>query len=417
MSGAPSATTHKPASGDGALWAAIVTPVIAYFGVGMLWGGFHTAIATAYAYLRYAELWLVYAAGKYLPWPGLRSAHDWVDARCAPDGLVGPCQRDFSTVPWEEISASSQTMNLILLAVLLALCVRWFLRANRTHPKFTLTRRHSVSSLVKEVSGLYPHLRLFGKLDLVEQPLDHPVFGMSLTSRQFAFQHRLIAGWRLQGNERVPTLDRVRAAAVLREQLGALWRDTQRLTPAETLVLAIALPRAAATDPNMDDAQFETAIADSDALVRWCWDQFRAPESEADMASALRPAIDLTAARALIEKYRRSPAVAPLFQRHAYVRTILCAALTQARRLGVLPPAEMRWLRFFDRPVWYVVESVGRQASFAEAAGVQCHYFYESRAHEALVQPQLGKAVDALEHAISHYRYSATDQAAYGAAP
>lgn len=64
---------------------------------------------------------------------------------------------------------------------MVVLSVRMFLRINKTHPKLRFTRTHNIKSYVQENKAQYPHLRMFAELDLIAQPLDHPVFGMSQT--------------------------------------------------------------------------------------------------------------------------------------------------------------------------------------------------------------------------------------------
>ena len=394
-------------------------------GYGMVWACWHFGhayIAKAYAYLRYAQFYLVHALGETVSLPGVRAVHDWIGGLCMPSGLHG-CRRDFATVGWDEISGSSLAVNLFMMALLLAYCVRLFLRARAAHPKIKYARAHTVDSFVgeqKEVRDprtgrrLYPHLRMFSALDLIDAPLDHPVFGMSETSRQFAFGHALLAGWRAEpGGFWAPSLDREAAAAVFRVQLGQHWSASAQLSPAETLLVAIAAPRVAATDTTLDDAAFRKAMDDSDAMLAFCWEQFK-PAKGAGHAW-LTPTIDLERPRAVIKRYIGVKPVQAILARHAFNRTVIMALFTEARRLGVLPPAEMRWLRFYDRPLWYALQTIGRQAGFAEAAGILSHYLYEARAGHGIAEAQLDKAVSGLETALENFKFTAEDKARYTA--
>ncbi|GAI44409.1 unnamed protein product, partial [marine sediment metagenome] len=238
-------------------------------------------ISAAYTYIRYVELWLPSVLGDFADIPGISSINEWVGRMCAPDGIVGACQRDFSNVAWGEITSSSLFMNGFLLVLMVVLSVRMFLRINKTHPKLRFTRTHNIKSYVQENKAQYPHLRMFAELDLIAQPLDHPVFGMSQTSRQFAYEHLLISGWQAQSDRSwAPTLDREKATEVMRRQLGQHWTRVGNLSAAETLLVAIALPRVVATDTSLDDEAFKAAMADSDYMVAWCWDQFKAPSAK-----------------------------------------------------------------------------------------------------------------------------------------
>jgi len=406
-----------------------------YFACWAAWYFGHTQISTAYTYIRYVQLWLINTLGSYVDLPGVRTVHNWIQEMCVPDGLVSKCYRDFSTVTWKDISNSSIAMNVFCLLLMIWACVRMFMSANKNHPKLNYIKTHNIASFVKENKRLYAHLRMFSEIDLIPQPLDHPVFGMSLTSRQFAFRHRLIRGWKEESDGSwTPTLDRQKASQVFRAQLGKHWTQAIELSPSETLLAAIAMPRVAATDASLDDASFKEAMKDSETLIQWCWDQFKLPpktkakkakkgkEGEGkggvapvDPLAWLRPKIDLDYPRSIIRKHVRHPAVVTLINHHAFNRTIIYALFMQARRLGVLQPAEMRWMRFYDRELWYVLETIGRQAGFAEAAAVLSHYLYEAKAGKALVEPQLDKAINGLETAMLIFKYTKADKERYEA--
>lgn len=408
-----------------------------YGGCWAIWKFGHTYIATAYGYWRYVQFYFFHLIGEIVELPGISHLHEWIGGLCAPDGVVGLCRRDFSTVTWPEIANSSLYVNITLTVVLVAYCVRLFMRANDIHPKIRFARSHNIKSFVKELMVarnprdgklLYPHLRMFSSLNLIETPIDDPVFGMSLTSKQFVFQHRLVVDWRAEGQGAwAPTLDRQKAALVFREQLGKHWTSSTNLSPGETLLVAIAMPRVAATDTSLDDKDFKAALAASDDMIRFCWEQFKPPaptkkkpktgELEPEPFAWLKPEIDLTKPREVIQLYIKHRAVRSIIERHAFNRTVIFALFMQARRLGVLQPAEMRWLRFYDRGLWYVLETIGRQAGFAEAAGVLSHYLYEAKSGSSIVEPQLDKAVNGLEMAVSNFKFPDADKASYVGAP
>lgn len=378
-----------------------------YIIVWMAWTFGHTQISTAYVYLRYLQSLPVYLIGIYWPdAPGASLVTAWVLNTCQPEGVIGFCRRDFSTMSWDELSDSSMWVNIGWIAVLIVVCFRIFRAVDKKHPALNFARDHNINSFVRESKKLYPHLKLFGELDMIAEPLDHPLYGMSRTSRQFAFHHRLIAGWQKEEDGTVtPTLDRKRAAEVFRSQLGKLWTHERDLSPGETLLFAIVLPRAAATDARLDDAAFHAALDDSDRMIAWCWEQFVPPVKGKGDATWLRPEIDLSRANELIARYIKRPVIQAAFKQHAFNRTILVALFAQARRLGVLPPAEVRWMRFFDRELWYVVENMGRQAGYAEGAAALSHYLYEAKAGSGIPEPQVDKAINALDTAMTGFRF------------
>lgn len=393
-----------------------------YIALWASWHFFHTQIAMAYGYYRYALLSIPASLGA-VGIPGLSSVNEWLQGYCQPSHFMGPCTRDFSQVTWKEIADSSFWVNLFFFLLILAYAVRLFLIANKTHPKLNFVKKHTVKSFAKAQQVLYPHLRMFGALaeKLIDASLDHPVFGMAKNSKQFIFDNQLVVGWREEdGGGFAPTLHRDKMHELFKRQLGSRYKG--KFTVAEALLAAIALPRVAATDSLMSDEAFEKAKRDSESMVQFCWDQFKPPPAASKKTqgtdhelSWLKPTIDMKFPMEIIREYLQHESVQKILMAHAYTRTILFASFVQARRVGVLQPAEMRWLRYFDRELWYVLQTFGRQAGYVEAAGVLSHYLYECKAGTALTTPQVDKACSGLEQAIAQYRFSKEDVARYNA--
>lgn len=409
--------------GDPLLWFVVIAG--GYAACKAAWYFGHTQISTAYVYLRYVELWVLGFIGSAVEIPVISSVSAWLHEACQPESMFGRCTRDFYTFSWEELSRSSVIVNSIFIAIITVWCGRMFVYANKHHPKLKFTKTHNIKSYVAECEQLYPHLRLFSKLDLLAKPLDHPVFGMSLTSRQFAYKHHLIVGWQEDaGGDKdgrwAPIVDRVRAAAVFKAQLGKHWTKSTELSPGETILIAIALPLVAATDHSLNTSEFDAAKADSQKMIDWCWDQFIPPSkkeletlSNDDVYNWLKPEIDLEFPRGLIRKYISRGSVRAVLEQHAFVRTVIYGMFFNARRLGVLPPCDIRWMRFFDRELWYVLQTLGRGSGFAEGDAALCHYLYEKRSKEAIVEPQVDKVIDGLERVITTFKYSDEDKANY----
>ena len=392
----------------------------------ILWVVAHDKIAMGYTYARRVQLGALDFIGS-LGLPGAAGVHEWFQKTCAANGLFSRCTRDFSGMRWSEIANSSMYVNIVLIAIIIVLAARMFLRINATHPNLLFSKVFSVDSFVRAKKPLYRHLRMFDAVDLIAAPLTHDAFGMSQTSRQFAFHHRLIVDWIAEPDGScTPTLDRVKTERIFRHQLGKLWTGPAALTPGEVMLLAIAAPRVAATDGALNDAEFKACVNDSDRMIDWCWDQFKPPKGkkgkangkndgagEGDPLAWLKPEINLDHPHEIIAKYIRTAPMQAVIAKHAYARTILFAAFTAARRLGVLPPAEMRWLRFYDRTLWYVLQNFGRQGAFAEGAAPHVHYLYEIKSNEPLPEPQLDKAISALEVALTAFKYKPVDRDRY----
>ena len=83
--------------------------------------------------------------------------------------------------------------------------------------------------------------------------------------------------------------------------------------------------------------------------------------------------------------------------RHAWLESAFPSMLAAARfKRGVLPPATFLWLKAEDRPLWYVLDSVGSEAIMVEAAGAMAHYRAEVQIGAPVRRPAVYQAARAL---------------------
>ena len=76
----------------------------------------------------------------------------------------------------------------------------------------------------------------------------------------------------------------------------------------------------------------------------------------------------------------------------------------------MLAVAEFIWLKPLDRPLWYMLSSVGRQTVFPEVAGPFCHWLVERRLRRPLVVPMIQCAIDSLNEALAEFIYNPEGQ-------
>jgi len=88
----------------------------------------------------------------------------------------------------------------------------------------------------------------------------------------------------------------------------------------------------------------------------------------------------------------------------------MATLLELARTDGVLATAEFLWLKPIDRPLWYMLNSVGRQTAFPEIAGVFAHWVAEKRLDRPLKVPMVEEAVKALEMAMKEIKYEPDEE-------
>lgn len=359
----------------------------------ILWGRFHTQIATAYAWLRMAEFFPFWTIGEIIP-PLSTPFHDWFSFFW---------ESDKSLITWSHLVGSSLLANIFTFVFVILPVAVWMARKSLAtnpynHKHFGKVKDYTLHSFTDAMGAYYPHLRLFRKLNLTQRSINAGKYRMADTEKQFAIKHELLD--RVKGNDF--KVNRDRSVDVFREQLGKLWTGYGALTRSEYAIIAALIPRLAATDETMSEAEYKEALGTTDKLISGYWES--AANSYDKSKDRLR--IDLTAAKKSVQKYGKHPKVLKIIKAHAYVSTIIYAMLSEARTLGVLAACDMRWLRVTDRRTWLLFDNVGRIVSFAEVSGIYSHYLHEQRQRRAIEKPQVDAAVKALIEAVDSFKFT-----------
>ena len=310
---------------------------------------------------------------------------------------------DKSLIEWRHLTQSSLFANLFTLFVFIVPTAIWIARKSLAcnplnHKNFAKPRAHTLHTFTDQMAVHYPHLKLFRKLNLSAKSIDSGKYRMSETEKQFAIKHRLLD--RIKGREF--DVNSERSKVVFREQMGELWTSFGALSRAEFAVVAVLVPRIAATDPDMSADNFKKATAMTMALIDQYWRN--AADSYDPKTDTL--SIDLKMAKQSIKTYAGSKRVGKFLKQHAYVGTVIYAMLLEARKLGVLQPAEFRWLRVMDRRLWLLIDNCGKNVSFAECGALYAHWQNELRQKRAIERPKIESAVVGLADAVASFKFS-----------
>jgi intracellular multiplication protein IcmP len=119
--------------------------------------------------------------------------------------------------------------------------------------------------------------------------------------------------------------------------------------------------------------------------------------------------LDFKGVRELVKKYKNTKFAKLAEHHHAYLLTVMATLLESARTDGVLATAEFLWLKPLDRPLWYMLNAVGRQTAFPEIGGAFAHWIAEKRMQRPLKVPMIDEAVKALDLAIKEIIYEPDD--------
>lgn len=391
----------------------------------LIWIGFHEQITKIYINFYYIFSYPIYFLSSFFKdVPILSYPYKYIQNYCDPDGAFGLCRKDFSNVTWVDFKNMSLPWNIFFGIILSYLMVKDFFRSTNHHPQSNFSKVHSLDSFLYEQEKQYSHLKLFNNVDLINEPINHPLYGMSLTSSQFVAIYALVKeddpqDWqKLPDGSFRPIIDQERLQEILCKQLGNLFQGWTKLSNTELIIFSILLPLVAATDTEMATKDFDKAKQISFSLREKIWSIFDSiPEiteeqkelglSEDELASLwlMDINIDRQECYEIIRMYRDSPIVREVVFKHAYVKTIIYALINKARAIGVLSSSEFRWLRFCDRPLWYVVQSVDRPRPFAEAVAVFDHYHYEYMLQEAYRYPYIKNAIVGINEELDTFKY------------
>lgn len=380
-------TSH---GGEGMNSGGIIFFVIAgilYIGAMALWSRFHTEMSSVYGGWRQIQLYLFHLVG------GTPLA-DWFTFFKESDPEL------VSFGHWTESSLWANGIGFLF--IVLPFAIHIARRSLKTNPfnehHFAKPKDYTIESFSDCMAHEEPHLKLFRKLDLVNKPINSGKYRMPDTEKQFAINNDLVDG--LGDGYAV---SREAAATRFTTQLGRMWAGIASLTIHEYAVMAVCLPRIAALDTKLSDEQFDAAIEMSNDIIEKLWRQ--ASESYDVKSDTL--SIDIEPLRVAFDSYFKHPTVQAIFKQHAYIYTILFHMIGKSREVGVLAPAELRWLRVVDRQLWIVVDTVGRLTPFTESSGVHAHYLYELNYKRALEKPHVDNAAAKL--ALEFDKYKLTD--------
>jgi intracellular multiplication protein IcmP len=261
-----------------------------------------------------------------------------------------------------------------------------------------------MDSLVEAEKVSWLQITPVAPLNLIETDIDKGPWAMSLSPMQFAKQHRLMKLERVLpsvstattatgGSYLVAHLQREAARRTFVVQLGSYWEGTQALPSHTQALLAVFAARAARDREASNQLLLQIAAS-------------AVGNKAEDGPAAFISRLNFSGTDTLLKKYLTHKTVAQVTKRHAYVLGVLASMLQLARQDGVLAAADFLWLKPADRPLWFMLNAVGRQTAFPEVAGPFAHWIAERSIGHKLVVPMVDTAVSALEIALKEVRLS-----------
>ena len=366
------APAQQQQSGDNSL--APLWIILCIFLLGwLLWAFFHTQIVAFVLQIKFWEsrlISLVLPSMAALP----LSIHHLIPAE----------------VPFPQLLEVSREVGhylrypIIVILMVLAVII-YFSHINLQFKKF-----YNMKTLAEAERENWPQISPVIKLDLVKEDIDKGPWAMALSPMQWAKKHQLLHEEKIipsmtmtakNHNQRTVNIKREAAHHIFVIQCGEYWQGIRYLKPGTKALFAVFAARA-----NRDrDGALKLLLQIA--------------------ASTTRGRLDFSGVDALLAKHQNSRLVQRIIHSHAYVLTVMASMLELARKDGVLATADFLWLKPTDRLLWFMLNSVGRQTSFAEVSGPFAHWNVERAMGRRLVVPMVEEAVNALEAAIKGTLY------------
>lgn len=258
-----------------------------------------------------------------------------------------------------------------------------------THPTLKFNHVFDMQRLRELEQDNWPQIIPVIKEDLAKQDIDVGKWAMSPSPMQFAKTYKLLEELSPDPNiksymRKKPEVRVIkdRAEQVFSKQLGPVWRGLER-----TPIHARALIAIFAAHSNQDKASVSKLIAQ---IAR----------------SAGEGKLDFSGVDEVLKKHYKSKLIQQAMHSHAYLYGVLASLLEIARTAGVLSSSDFIWLKPLDRPMWYIVNTVGRRTCMSEVAGPISHWLAEKAMGRKLTQPMVKNAVQGLELAIKDIVYT-----------
>lgn len=336
---------------------------------------------------------------------------------------------DVTTVYLSDLIKDTFFANLFLIPIGGFFAYKMLKKLDKTHPYALFNEPLTPDTAERLMEGKYPHITYFRRLNLVADDIRTGAIPSGMPVKDFILKNRLIESFERIGDSIEIYLDKDKVNQILIDQLGqtksefmqkyelckrasiALFKDehtqqSPRLQNEfkdavdnlghegvlELFLIALAVPKVYCLDETITKDQETQALSDYERLADAFWHHFISAKSENNLLWYKTPLNHVNVAVDYFEKYGHTPEVVDALDRHAYVSTCIIRLYDKAN----LAPADVGWLRAYNRRLWYVIQNKGRPTAFIENAGAACHYNAEKANGGELSDPEMSNAISAM---------------------
>jgi hypothetical protein len=251
--------------------------------------------------------------------------------------------------------------------------------------KKTFKKMHTIDTLIESESDLWPQIKpLVREHPEREGDLTKGKWAMASSPEEFAIKEDLFENFETDVGEKKFRMNEAKAHLAFKNQTGDPWTGLNNVTEQERQIFSIFITKI------MRDTKGASKIINSLAILY-----------TSEKLSFLQKRKNKKIANRLVEsaiiKHQDENDVKKIINAHFYVKTVFAGLLEGARNDGVLASADFIWLKSRNRPLWYMLNNVGRKSAFSECAGPWSHFQAEKSVDRKLANPTITYAVEALD--------------------
>jgi len=334
VAGAPQQQQSQQDSGMGALWIAAVV-ILVIWGI---WHFYHTQIVTFIIHVKLYEAYLVSLFTSSID-PLIQAIEN-----LTPEA--------YGTLSVNQVFIVSEKIGKYYQFPILIFSLFAGVYIFKRSPIVQYRQKYTMETLVTEEEKNWPQITPVMKLDLIKMNIDEGPWASAMTPLQFVKKHKIFKTVPIETAEAIlahktkyyVSLFSDQAHRVLSMQMGSLWNGIDALPIHMQALFSIFAARGAKDSKNSSDLLNQISFSSKSGKLNF------------------------SGTASLLKKYRTHKNVQKIISSHAYVLTVLASMLQLAREDGVLSSADFLWLKPLDRPLWYMLNTVGRKTPFIEVS-------------------------------------------------
>ena len=293
-----------------------------------------------------------------------------------------------------------------------------FYQGFKIFTKKSFTKKYSVDTLSVEESKLWKQIKpvVFVHPEL-EPDLNKGPWAMGIRPEDFVKKFNLIEEEETDAGDIITRLNTEKTYNQLLKQMGRKWNGLDALTMEERQLFGVFVTKA--RRKGKEAKELVDALADAYTSERFgFFDKIIKARTMKKTNKLIDEKIKkyygeekgvFILKRLILKIFNKKPTkpkpnkdISKIIDSHFYVKTVLSGLLEEARKDGVLATADFIWLKKQNRELWYMLNNIGRRASWVECAAPWNHFLAEKLLERKVANPMINNSIDALDEYLEN---------------